>query len=228
MWQAIVGQAIAQGAGTAWTLSEQLQESKRNREFQREMSNTAIRRQIDDLRAAGINPLLAAKIGGASTPGGSQANIPDMGAAISQGAQTGASLEIMKSQATSAKTKAEIDKGALKLYKNDPMYREATNASQLMNLTNQPGTVRTGVTLGETAAETVKKTNEKINEWMDKQYKKIESKMNESRKTSERRKIGYGKYLKKVRQREYDKIKNIPKPRIFTPRQGRMNYGPRD
>lgn len=44
-------------------------ESKRNRDFQREMSNTSHQREVKDLEAAGLNPLLSAT-GGASTPGG--------------------------------------------------------------------------------------------------------------------------------------------------------------
>jgi hypothetical protein len=45
--------------------------------FQREMSNTAYQRQVADLKAAGINPMLSAKLGGASTPMGSQAILQD-------------------------------------------------------------------------------------------------------------------------------------------------------
>jgi hypothetical protein len=45
--------------------------------FQREMSNTAYQRQVSDLKSAGINPMLAAKLGGASTPQGAQAQIQD-------------------------------------------------------------------------------------------------------------------------------------------------------
>lgn len=52
-------------------------EAQSNRDFQEEMSNTSVRRKVADLKAAGLNPLLAVSSAssGASTPSGSQADI---------------------------------------------------------------------------------------------------------------------------------------------------------
>lgn len=51
-------------------------EAERAREFTREMSNTAHQRQVQDMRAAGLNPILSATGGqGASTPAAAMARM---------------------------------------------------------------------------------------------------------------------------------------------------------
>ena len=50
-------------------------EALANREWQEHMSNTAYQRAVEDMRKAGLNPILAFSNGGASTPGGSAGTI---------------------------------------------------------------------------------------------------------------------------------------------------------
>lgn len=50
------------------------EEAKRNREYQSGMANTAYQRAIADMKAAGLNPMLAYSQGGAATPSGSSAS----------------------------------------------------------------------------------------------------------------------------------------------------------
>jgi hypothetical protein len=76
-------------------------------QFQESMSRTAYQRQVADMKAAGINPMLSAKMGGASTPSGQTAVMQNTAKAGIEGAMMVANLKNM--QATARRTNAEAN-----------------------------------------------------------------------------------------------------------------------
>lgn len=92
--------ADAQGQTTRDWTSEQAgiargfnaEEAQKQRDYEANMSNTAIQRRMQDLTAAGINPLLAVAGGGASQPHGASAQIGSPTASAPSGAHASAGM----------------------------------------------------------------------------------------------------------------------------------------
>lgn len=89
-------------AGSAVSGLFNAREADKNRDFQLATSNTARQRDVADLKAAGLNPVLAAGYGG-SSPSGSTASIsaPDFAGAINSARQTSQQGRLVNAQITS-------------------------------------------------------------------------------------------------------------------------------
>jgi hypothetical protein len=85
--------ALIQAGGQIIANQQTAASTAKQMAFQKYMSNTAHQRQIADLKAAGLNPILSAKLGGASTPQGASYVAHNVGAAAVQGYSQGSSAK---------------------------------------------------------------------------------------------------------------------------------------
>lgn len=123
-------------------------EAQKNRDFQKDMSDTAHQREMEDMRKAGLNPALSAKTGGASTPSGNVAQVPDYGGVprdMFSAAQAAAGIKLQESQAKN-----------LDVQSGDTL---ATQASRIdLNIQN----ARASLESGKLSAENQKKVKEEL------------------------------------------------------------------
>lgn len=128
-----------------------ISEAEKNRIFQATMSNSAFQRQMADLQKAGLNPLLAAGMSGASTPSGSTASAQTahmenaMSGAITSAQNAvqmsmnnqklGADIALTKDQ--QALTKAQTGKAAMETKVMSKGVPEADLKNKIYNWTNK-------------------------------------------------------------------------------------------
>lgn len=108
--------------------------AQKQMKFQREMSGTSVQRQMADMRKAGINPILAAKYGGASTPTGASYSLPNIGAAAVEGYKSASSAKQMQAQSKVAEQQVQLTKANVKKVLQDTEFGRVLHSERWQRL----------------------------------------------------------------------------------------------
>lgn len=106
-----VAGAIGGVASTILGNNSAKHEAQANRDWQEDMSNTSVQRRVEDLKAAGLNPLLAVSSAssGASTPAGAQAQLKHFDPTVITNLMNGvASAKLIQEQAKAQANENEL------------------------------------------------------------------------------------------------------------------------
>lgn len=86
--EAALNRAFQQNSANI-AMNFEAEEAQKNRDFQERMARNSYQYAVEDLKAAGLNPILAATNGGASTPSGASATGKNASGGTAKGSEAG-------------------------------------------------------------------------------------------------------------------------------------------
>lgn len=134
------------------TNQKQIELAQQQRDWEERMSNTAYQRSRDDMTKAGLNPILMAKMGGASTPVYQQASLENPGQYYAQAGtnafQSALNAMSMKQQIALQKSQEKVNSAvAAKELENAKAQKGENIRSGTEGLLESEGKAKTGKTL---------------------------------------------------------------------------------
>jgi len=132
------GQPWLTAAGSALGAMDQqdfnAEQAATNRAFQSDMANTSMQRRVEDLKAAGLSPMLAYSQGGAAVPTGSQASsAANIGESSASSGSTARQININREQALS---QMELQDQQRNLLGSQALNQDADTAIKQYELSN--------------------------------------------------------------------------------------------